>query len=54
MTSTVAKPNIFKRGLTRLTDYCKMVAEDYKNAVKDAYTDSKARPLKTSIIGRLL
>jgi hypothetical protein len=53
MASSVAKPNIFRRVLTRFTDYCKLVGGDYKNAIKDAYTDSRARPIKASIIGMI-
>uniref|UniRef100_A0A914BU94 Uncharacterized protein n=1 Tax=Acrobeloides nanus TaxID=290746 RepID=A0A914BU94_9BILA len=31
-----------------------MVGGDYKNAIKDAYTDSRARPIRASIIGAVL
>lgn len=52
--AAATKPNIFKRLSRRLVDYCKAMGEDYKNSIKDAYTDSKAQPIKTSIIATAL
>jgi hypothetical protein len=44
-----AKANIFRRGLTKVTDYAKNIAHDYADVGKNIVEDAKKRPLKATV-----
>ncbi|KAI6205820.1 hypothetical protein M3Y94_00835900 [Aphelenchoides besseyi] len=55
MTQEVAvKANFFRRATTRIVDYVKNVRDDYVDVGRNLITDTKARPIKSTVIFGLL